>query len=199
MKHITVNSIEAAWREVDAIFPTDYAEDERATARAGYKVYRSTRRVNDTDYYNYICDLGTSLEVNLCAENWEGETVLIHIEQPGANEQPEQMHEYILTIGLFDKDTEKQEISREAAARIIETVLINRFDVFAFTMTDCAGVYKMQSTGRIVREPSIRIEIATDRDETAKIHEIITVLKGRACLNQETIMLKHEKSNITFE
>lgn len=112
------------------------------------------------------------------------------------NEQPAEMHENILTIGLFDKDTEKQEISTDAAKRIISDILIDKFDIFAFTMIDCSGVYKMVSTGRIVAEPSIRIEIATENDITETIINIITELKK--VLNQESIMHKHQTAEINF-
>ena len=69
-----------------------------------------------------------------------------------------------LTIGLFDKDTESQKIGTESAKSIIADILLNRHNIFAFTMIDCNGYYKMQSTGNIVNEPSIRVEIATDDD-----------------------------------
>ena len=71
------------------------------------------------------------------------------------------MIKYQLTIGLFDKDTEKQQIKTPAAKKQISDTLLNRFGVYAFTMIECAGVYKMNSTGNIVIEPSIRVEIVT--------------------------------------
>lgn len=74
----------------------------------------------------------------------------------------------ILTIGLFDKNTEQQEIETNQAKNIIANILINDFDIFAFTMMDCNGVYKMASTNNIVYEPSIRVEIATDNEITPR-------------------------------
>lgn len=65
-----VNSISKAWAKVNELFPTDYNKDENSSARAGYNVYRST-----VEYYNYICDLGDRLEVNLA----NGETINIWI------------------------------------------------------------------------------------------------------------------------
>lgn len=153
-----------AWEMVNEFFPTDYEKDEASSNTAGYNIYRS--RLN---HYDYICDLGDRLEVNLA----NGKTVNVWIEshmqkasEPEAMENVEEkaeeiMHEYILTIGLNDRITEKQEISSEAAKRMISEILINKYGVFAFTMFDCYGVYKMNSTGRIIQEPSIRIEIAT--------------------------------------
>ena len=61
-KRIEVNSKCEAWNMVNAIFPTDYQKDELSSERAGYPVYRSTA---EGHYYDYICDLGDRLEVNL--------------------------------------------------------------------------------------------------------------------------------------
>ena len=104
-----------------------------------------------------------------------------------------------ITIGLFDKDTERQEIKTKDAQNIIANTMINDFDIFAFTMWECAGVYKMNSTGNIVREPSIRVEIASDINTGAMnilIDEITTTLKIK--LNQESIMVEITDTDITF-
>lgn len=106
------------------------------------------------------------------------------------------MQEHFLTVGLFDKDTERQEVSTGAAKDYIANTLIEKFNVFAFTMIDCAGVYKMQSTGAIVREPSIRIEIAGADLTRELVYKIIKELK--AGLNQESIMYKMTVSEIDF-
>ncbi|MCU7522815.1 MAG: hypothetical protein HF312_21700, partial [Ignavibacteria bacterium] len=70
---IKVTSKEQAWEEANKLFPTDYAKDEQSSKNAGYPVYRSTAADH---YYDYICDLGSRLEVNLST----GETVNIWIE-----------------------------------------------------------------------------------------------------------------------
>lgn len=197
---MTVQNINKAWQMVNEIFPTDYEKDEAASNTAGYNIYRS--RLN---HYDYICELGDRLEVNLA----NGKTVNIWIEssedeasEPEAMENvtekaEEIMHEYILTIGLNDRVTEKQEISNEAAKRMISEILINKYGIVAFTMMDCYGVYKMNSTGRIIQEPSIRIEIATF-EPMNNIDEIIRVIKDSEHLNQESIMKKYQVSNISF-
>ena len=131
-------------------------------------------------------NITTHIPAHSVSEAWEEEAV------------PAEMHEYTMTIGLFDKDTEKQEISTEAARRIISDVLINSYDIFAYTMLDAAGVYKMQSTGAIVREPSIRLEIATEEAIDDKIRAIVNTLKDAAHLNQESIMVKHITAPIAF-
>lgn len=183
-KSYTVSTIAAAWKVADEIFPTDYNEDIHSSERAGYKVYRSP-----LNHYDYICDLGNRLEVNLA----NGETVNIWID---AEEKPATMHKNIFTVGLFDKDTEKQEISTDDAKEKIAEILIEKFDIFAFTMLECSGYYRMQSTGRIVAEPSIRIEIVTDEELTAA-DAIIQELK--AALNQESIMHEISTAEIYFK
>lgn len=98
------------------------------------------------------------------------------------------MFKFNLTIGLFDKNTEKQEISTEEAYEIIDDILINSCGLYAYTAMDCRGHYRMASTGRIVSEPSIRVEIAHDDD-------IGDMIEGAAhtlamYLNQESIMVE---------
>ena len=105
------------------------------------------------------------------------------------------MYKNQLTIGLFDKDTEQQEITTPEAKNLIAEILIEKFGVFAFTMIECSGVYRMASTSRIVFEPSIRVEIASD-DEIAA-DDIIAELKE--VLNQESIMHEISSENIYFK
>lgn len=49
------------------------------------------------------------------------------------------MYEHFLTVGLFDKDTEHQEIGTDKAKDFIAETLINDFDIYAFTMIDAAA------------------------------------------------------------
>lgn len=106
------------------------------------------------------------------------------------------MHKTVFTIGLNDKDTERQKIESSEAKKIIANVLLNDFQIFAFTMMECAGVYKMELTGNIVFENSIRVEIATDEELTAA-DDIIESLKIK--LNQESIMMEKGKAEILFK
>ena len=182
-----VKNTAEAWEIANRIFQTDYTKDETSSARAGYPVYRS-----GINHYDYICDLGDRLEINL----HNGETLNIWIESENEKADENEMTEYALTVGLFDKDSEKQEIYSDVAKDIISRILIDDFQIFAYTMIDCYGVYRMQSTGRIVREPSIRIEIVTDSDESEKMKSIIERLKRQ--LNQESIMFKTTRANIEF-
>lgn len=106
------------------------------------------------------------------------------------------MTKTLLTIGLNDKNTERQEIETGAAKNIIANILLNQFNIFAFTMFECSGVYKMESTGNIIFENSIRVEIATD-DELTTADAIIAELKN--ALNQESIMMEKETKEIYFK
>ena len=106
------------------------------------------------------------------------------------------MTKTLLTIGLNDKDTERQEITTGEAKNTIAKILLNQYNIFAFTMFECSGVYKMESTGNIVFENSIRVEIATD-DELTAADAIIATLKTE--LNQESIMMEKETREIFFK
>ena len=104
------------------------------------------------------------------------------------------MFKTVLTVGLNDKNTEKQEVSTQDAKIIIADTLINKYGVYAFTMLECTGVYKMDSTGNIIQETSFRIEIATD--DAFNYSNIVNALKF--ALNQESIMVETCKADIDF-
>ena len=72
MAKIVYNTKEEAWKHVQKIFPTEYAKDEEATEYAGYPIYRSTV---EGYWWNWICDLGNCLEVNLM----DGTTIRVYI------------------------------------------------------------------------------------------------------------------------
>lgn len=70
---MTATDKKQAWKIVDEIFPSDYNYDSKSSASAGYPVYRS-----GIEYYDYICDLGDRLEINLK----NGKTINIWIKEP---------------------------------------------------------------------------------------------------------------------
>ena len=104
-------------------------------------------------------------------------------------------YEYQFTIGLFDKDSKKQEIGTADAREIIKQILLNDFNIYAFTMIDCFGCYK-HDNGEIVQEPSIRLEIVTEKNSKKIMVELKKALQ--IAMNQESIMYKAQKSNIKF-
>ena len=70
-RHIHVDSIAAAWKKADEIFPSDYEHDTKRSARAGYPVYFSTGAE-----YAWISELRERLELNMP----NGDTVNIWID-----------------------------------------------------------------------------------------------------------------------
>jgi hypothetical protein len=105
------------------------------------------------------------------------------------------MNKYIITIGLNDKDTLKQELETWEAKKLIARTCLNN-GIEAFTMLECQGVYKMQSNGEIVCENSIRLEICSDHGIKRTISRLCDLLKTD--LNQESIMLECSTANIDF-
>lgn len=59
---ITVTTKAEAWDIAMALLggKMSYSLDQNSSERAGYNIFR-----NDEFYYNYICDLGDRLEVNM--------------------------------------------------------------------------------------------------------------------------------------
>lgn len=76
-----VNNKQAAWDEVNKIFPTDYEHDTSRSERAGYPIYYSTANGINA----WISDLGNRLEVNLP----NGESINIWIEEASTEQLPE--------------------------------------------------------------------------------------------------------------
>ena len=67
-----------AWKWVNEMFPdTQWYLDHESSERAGYKTYRDTE-----EFYNYVCELGDRVEVNLKEGN---QTIKLWIE----NEEPD--------------------------------------------------------------------------------------------------------------
>lgn len=88
--------------------------------------------------------------------------------------------EFIVSIGLNDKDSMQQEINTDAAKQII-------FDVFGdCTLQLCAGQYTHNS-GEVVRENSCRVFTYADHTEKPVMVEKCRRLK--TLLNQECIVL----------
>lgn len=61
---IEVKNAQEAWDMANKISPGDYDKDEESSRNAGYPIYR-----NSVEFYDYICDLGDHLEINLKAGN----------------------------------------------------------------------------------------------------------------------------------
>lgn len=71
-----------AWKWVHNRFPgTPWYLDHESSERAGYKIYRDTE-----EFYNYVCELGNRLEVNLKEDN---RTINLWIEKEEPEKEPE--------------------------------------------------------------------------------------------------------------
>jgi hypothetical protein len=71
-----------AWKWVHEMFPgTQWYLDHESSERAGYKTYRDTE-----EFYNYVCELGDRLEVNLKEGN---RTINLWIEKEEPEIKPE--------------------------------------------------------------------------------------------------------------
>lgn len=101
--------------------------------------------------------------------------------------------DYVIYLGLNDKDTKKQKISTLEAFKIASNILLNN-NIDGATMFEAQGIYKHEN-GDIVIENTIRIELAFIDDESI-IYNIIKLLKST--FNQESIMLKKVTEQISF-
>jgi hypothetical protein len=71
-----------AWKWVHEMFPgTQWYLDHESSERAGYKTYRDTE-----EFYNYVCELGDRVEVNLKEGN---HTINLWIEKEEPEIKPE--------------------------------------------------------------------------------------------------------------
>lgn len=98
---------------------------------------------------------------------------------------------FILSIGLFDKDTKKQEHDTAEAQALVNNYVASHFD--GATVYSADGVYK-HADGTTVREPSIRVELCyTERKKVIDFAQW-----AKKILNQESIMLEEVKEDIDF-
>jgi len=97
---MNVTSRKEAWRMANELFPTDYTKDEKSSNNAGYPIYRSTA---EDHYYDYICDIGSRLEINLSS----GKTVNIWIVET------EEVKELMAMVETLQKKVSKLEAALE--------------------------------------------------------------------------------------
>lgn len=92
-----------------------------------------------------------------------------------------------LYIGMFDKDTHKQEFSLNVFKQYLDT----EFD--CYTLTQCEGRYKHED-GTIVNEPTLKVEFVDDNLSFDK--NVIKLIKNK--FNQECIMVTTQTLGIDF-
>lgn len=126
-KRFEAKSVQEAWDMVNTIFPTDYEKDEASSDRAGYPTYRSTA---EDRYYDYICDLGDRLEINLHDGN---RTINIWIVK---EEEPE-------TVSLPTKEEIKEAASHQYTFEPEQVQLVRVFaSGYEFEGSANKAVYK---------------------------------------------------------
>ena len=96
--------------------------------------------------------------------------------------------EFTITMGLFDKDTKRQEIGTLDAYKICINYLMSITD--GATITEGKGIYKHED-GEIVIEPTFIIQLSFI--EKPVVLEIIKELK--TLFNQEKIVLAETIKN----
>lgn len=98
------------------------------------------------------------------------------------------MTKYTIYMGLFDKDSKRQEYDTITAYKMVQQRATQLFD--GATISEAKGIYK-HDNGEVVVEPTIRIELLfTDLDTVKKF---CNELKGM--FNQESIVLQVEEVN----
>lgn len=98
---------------------------------------------------------------------------------------------FIVTIGLFDKDSKQLEIDSANAQALLNNEVARRFD--GATVYSADGVYK-HNNGETVREPSLRVELCYTTREAA-----VELCKwAKAAFNQESVMLEAVQEECDF-
>ncbi len=104
----------------------------------------------------------------------------------------EQLTKYVLTVGLNDKDTKKQEIATKVAMNIVEQCLQVHTD--GYTISQTLGGYRHEDGSHFVREKSIKIEMLFTSIDT--VYTIAKELK--VLLNQESIAFEKVELHSTL-
>lgn len=101
------------------------------------------------------------------------------------------MTKFVISIGLFDKDTKKQEVGTNSAWSLVDNEVARRFD--GATVYAAKGVYK-HIDGTTVQEPTIRVELLYTSREAA-----VELCKwAKVALNQESVLLEAIEEQADF-
>lgn len=112
----------------------------------------------------------------------------VSVVKKGYRKEEKVMVKYTVYMGLFDKDSKRQEYDTITAYKMIQNIATKTFD--GATISEANGIYK-HDNGDIVVEPTIRIELLFTDLETVK--GFCNELKGM--FNQESIVLQVEEVN----
>ncbi len=137
-----------AWSEADKIIQNDYMQDYESSERAGYPIYRSV-----VEYYDYICDLGDRLEVNLA----NGKSINIWIEQPTTIEEYADCEASTITIRTYENGNSRDTIrtATEEEKRILKPIIAGALSAIrngedkqtAMSVAEYIGIHSFGYTG----------------------------------------------------
>lgn len=98
---------------------------------------------------------------------------------------------YIVTVGLFDKDTHRLEVDPTHAQSLLNNEVAKTFE--GATVYSADGVYR-HNDGSTVREPSIRVEVSGASREA-----VVGLAKwAKEAFNQESVMLESYEEEYDF-
>ena len=104
---ITVKNKAEAWDLFSRLFPKwTIGLDAESSERAGYDTYR-----DENEFYNYVCDLGDHLEINIKEGN---QTERIYFEAEPAD---------VIDTGLYFNDEQLDYIVRKVKKSLSEAIL----------------------------------------------------------------------------
>lgn len=93
------------------------------------------------------------------------------------------------SIGLLDKDAHKQLVATSDAMRTITNLVIKHF--WYGTIYNASWVYT-HDDGTLVVEPSVIVDIITDKPHTLFVQDV------KQALNQESVMYMEQPINVEF-
>lgn len=98
---------------------------------------------------------------------------------------------YIVTVGLFDKNTHRLEVDPAHAQSLLNNEVAKTFE--GATVYSADGVYR-HNDGSTVREPSIRMEVSGASREA-----VVGLAKwAKEAFNQESVMLESYEEEYDF-
>ncbi len=105
------------------------------------------------------------------------------------------MTKYVLTMGLFDKDSKLQEISTLEASKVLNRMVVAKLGYG--TITEATGVYTHEN-GEVVVEPSLRVEILATEDTINDDSVKALAVAMKETFNQESILFEKVEQQANF-
>lgn len=142
-----VKNIQQAWNKAEKLIANDYLKDYEASEKEGHSIYRSF-----TNYYDYICDFGDRLEVNLA----NGQTINIQIEQPNTIKEYAECEASSITIRSYmngnSRDTtrnsteEEKQVLKAIIAGALSAIRSGKDKQIAMDVAEHIGLYFFKET-----------------------------------------------------